>query len=63
MEFEEARPFMESNHPGVILHALAKLLASWLLATYQPSPTAGPTPQGSLGMAEEDVELGLYLLR
>ena len=46
-------------------YTLAKLLAlPWRLATYQPSPT-GPARhrQGSLGVAEEDVELGLYLLR
>ncbi len=48
-----------------LLFTLAKLLAlPWLLATYQPS-AAGPAQQrqGSLGVAEEDVELGLYLLR
>ena len=48
------------------LYALAKLLAlPWHLATYQPSTPAGPARQrqGSLGVAEEDVELGLYLLR
>ena len=48
-----------------LLFALAKLLAlPWRLATYQPS-AAGPARQreGSLGVAEEDVELGLYLLR
>ncbi len=48
-----------------LLFTLAKLLAlPWLLATYQPSAT-GPARQrqGSLGVAEEDVELGLYLLR
>ncbi len=48
-----------------LLYTLAKLLAlPWRLATYQPSPT-GPAQQrqGSLGLAEEDVELGLYLLR
>ncbi len=49
------------------LYTLAKLLAlPWRLATYQllPSP-AGPARQrqGSMGPAEEDVELGLYLLR
>ncbi len=47
------------------LYTLAKLLAlPWRLATYQlPSP-AGPARQrqGSMGPAEEDVELGLYLL-
>jgi hypothetical protein len=45
------------------LNTLAKLLElSWLLATYQsPSSPAGPARrrQGSLGLAEEDVELGL----
>ncbi len=48
-----------------LLFTLAKLLAlPWRLATYQPSAT-GPAqqPQGSQGMPEEDVELGLYLLR
>ncbi len=48
------------------LYSLAKLLAlPWRLATYQPLPPAGPARQrqGSLGVAEEDVELGLYLLR
>ncbi len=48
-----------------LLHTLAKLLAlPWSLATYQ-LPPAGPARQrqGSLGVAEEDVELGLYLLR
>ncbi len=47
-------------------YTLAKLLAlPWHLATYQPSTPAGPARQrqGSLGVAEEDVELGLYLLR
>ena len=47
------------------LYPLAKLLAlPWRLATYQPS-TTGPAqqPPGGLGMSEEDVELGLYLLR
>ena len=48
-----------------LLYTLAKLLAlPWRLATYQPTPTGGPSRrQGSLGRAEEDVELGLYLLR
>ena len=48
-----------------LFYILAKLLAlPWRLATYQPS-AAGPVRQrqGSLGPAEEDVELGLYLLR
>ncbi len=48
------------------LYSLAKLLAlPWRLATYQPSTLAGPPrrQQGSPGPAEEDVELGLYLLR
>ncbi len=48
-----------------LLFTLAKLLAlPWRLAIYQPS-AAGPAqqPQCRLGMAEEDVELGLYLLR
>ncbi len=48
-----------------LLFTLAKLLAlPWRLATYQPS-AAGPARQrqGSLGVAEEDVGLGLYLLR
>ncbi len=48
------------------LHPLAKLLAlPWRLATYQPPSPAGPARQrqGSMGPAEEDVELGLYLLR
>ncbi len=47
------------------LYPLAKLLAlPWRLATYQ-LPPAGPArrQQGSMGPAEEDVELGLYLLR
>ncbi|MFB3092763.1 MAG: hypothetical protein ACE1ZD_06120 [Dehalococcoidia bacterium] len=46
--------------PRSLLYTLAKLLAlPWLLATYQlPSP-AGPARQrqGSMGPAEEDVEL------
>ncbi len=49
-----------------LLYILAKLLAfPWRLATYQlPSP-AGPARQrqGNMGPAEEDVELGVYLLR
>ncbi len=48
-----------------LLFTLAKLLAlPWRLATCQPS-AAGPARQrqGSLDLAEEDVELGLYLLR
>ncbi len=48
------------------LYTLAKLLAlPWRLATYQPSTPAGPVRQrqGSMGPAEEDGELGLYLLR
>jgi len=47
------------------LNTLAKLLAlPWRSATCQPS-AAGPARQreGSLGVAEEDAELGLYLLR
>ncbi len=47
------------------LYPLAKLLAlPWRLVTYQVSPPAGPARrrQGSPGLAEEDVELGLYLL-
>ena len=47
------------------LNTLAKLLAlPWRLVTYQPS-AAGPARQreGSLGVAEEDGESGLYLLR
>ncbi len=50
---------------GSLLFTLPKLLAlPWRLATYQPS-AAGPARQrqGSLDLAEEDVELGLYLLR
>ena len=52
-------------NPHSLLYTLAKLLAlPWRLATYQPSPT-GPAQrgQGSVGSAEEDVELGLYLRR
>ena len=48
-----------------LLFTLAKLLAlPWRLATYQPA-AAGPAqqPQGSRGVAEEYVELGIYLLR
>ncbi len=48
-----------------LLFTLAKLLAlPWHLATCRPS-AAGPARQrqGSLGMAEENVELGLYRLR
>ncbi len=48
-----------------LLYTLAKLLAlPWRLAIYQPS-AAGPARQrqGSLDVAEEYVELGLYLLR
>ncbi len=49
-----------------LLYTLTKLLAlPWHLATYQPSTPAGPARQrqGSAGLTEEDVELGLYLLR
>ncbi len=49
-----------------LLYPLAKLLAlPWRLATYQLQPPASPPrrQQGSSGQAEEDVELGLYLLR
>ncbi len=49
-----------------LLYTLAKLLAlPWLLAAYQPSAAPGPARQrqGSLDVAEEYVELGLYLLR
>lgn len=37
----------------------------WLLATYQPTLSAGPARgwQSSLGLAEEDVEFGLHSLR
>ena len=48
------------------LCTLAKLLVlPWRLASHQPSPPAAPSwrQQGSPGPAEEDVELGLYLLR
>ena len=46
------------------LFTLAKLLAlPWRLATYQPSPPAGPLRQRQGNLTEEDVELGLYLLR
>ena len=46
------------------LYTLAKLLAlPWRLATYQPTPTGPARRQGSPGAAEEDAELGLYLLR
>ncbi len=47
------------------LYTLAKLLAlPWRLATYQPtSSPCGPTRQRSPDLVEEDVELGLYLLR
>ncbi len=47
-----------------LLYTLAKLLTfPWLLVTHQP-PAAGPArQQDNLGSAEEDVELGLYLLR
>ncbi len=47
-------------------YTLTKLLAlPWHLATYQPSTPAGSAQrrQGNPGPAEEDVELGLYLLR
>ena len=57
---------MMTNSLRSFLNTLAKLLAlPWRLATCQlPSP-AGPARQrqGSLGLAEDDVELGLYLLR
>ncbi len=48
-----------------LLYPLAKLLAlPWLLSTCQPLLPAGPARrQGSLGISEENVELGLYLLR
>ncbi len=49
-----------------LLHTLAKLLAlPWRLATDQLASLAGPAQQrqGSPDPAEEDVELGLYLLR
>ena len=48
-----------------LFFTLAKLLAlPWPLATYQPSAAVPARQrQGSLGVAEEYVELGLYLLR
>ncbi len=52
--------------PRSLLYTLAKLLAlPWLLATYQPTLSAGPARgwQSSLGLAEEDVEFGLHSLR
>ena len=45
-------------------YTLAKLLAlPWRLVTYQQPSWARRRRQGGPGLAEEDVELGLYLLR
>ncbi len=54
-----------TNRLRSLLYILAKLLVTpWRLATYQPSPPAGPARRRSSPVpAEEDVELGLYLLR
>ena len=47
-----------------LLYTLSKLLAlPWRLAAYQPSPAKPPQQHGDPGLAEDDVELGLYLLR
>ena len=55
-----------TNSLRALLYPLAKLLAlPWRLATYQLQPPASPPrrQQGNPGPVEEDVELGLYLLR
>ena len=52
-----------TNSLRSLFHTLGKLLAlPWRLATYQLQPPDGRL-QGGLGPTEEDVELGLYLLR
>ena len=55
-----------ANSVRSLFYRLARLLAlPWRLATHQPSPPTGPArrKQGSPGLAEEEAELGLYLLR
>jgi hypothetical protein len=59
----QRKPMITNLRP--IFHLLAKLLAlPWRLATYQLQPP-GPVQrrQGGSVVAEEDVEMGLYLLR
>ena len=47
-----------------LFYILTKFLAlPWRLATYRPLPPAGPAQRRQGDLVEEDVELGVYLLR